>query len=342
MKACVFRQPGLLEVVDLPKPSPGPGEVLVKVQAASLCASDIRVFRGEKEARHGVVLGHEIAGEVEAVGPGVTDVGLGARVVVYPVLPCGACYFCQRGKRNRCLRRTTLGYEENGGLAEYMLVPATGVSAGHIFTAPEALRWEIAAMAEPVACTLNSLETCGIGAGSSLLIVGGGPMGLTHLVLAQSLGAATTIVVEPRQDRQMAARSLGATSVHPPDDGDLRRAVLSLTEGRGVDVAIVTIGDAGAAAAALPLVRRQGWVNLFAGAPVGAALTFEMNLVHYNELFLTGTQNATPDQFARTVALLPHLESLQRLITHRFPLERAPDAFAARLAYEGLKAVVFP
>src|SRR5574341_2406967 len=114
MKACIFREPGSLEVLDLPTPSPGPGEVLLRIGAAALCASDLRVYRGEKEARHGVVLGHEIAGEVVTVGAGVAGVREGSHVVVYPVLPCGGCYFCQRGKANRCLRRTTLGYEENG------------------------------------------------------------------------------------------------------------------------------------------------------------------------------------------------------------------------------------
>jgi L-iditol 2-dehydrogenase len=342
MKACVFREPGHLEVVELPTPDPGPGEVLLRVGAAPLCASDLRVFRGEKEARHGVVLGHEIAGEVVAVGSTVSDVRKGQRVAVYPVMPCNACYFCQRGIRNRCLRRVTLGYDENGALAEYLLVPERIVGAGHVFPLSNDLPWELAAMAEPVACTLNSLETCQIHAGSSLLILGGGPMGLKHLILGQALGAATTIVVEPREERQTVARRLGATAVLPPNGAALRDAVFDLTQGRGVDAAVITIGDPEPSAAALPLVRRQGWVNLFAGAPPGAALTFEMNVVHYNELFLTGTQNATPDHFARTVALLPHLPALQQLVTHRFPLDQAPDAFASRMAYEGLKAVVFP
>jgi L-iditol 2-dehydrogenase len=342
MKACVFHEPGSLEVVEVPTPSPGPGEVLLKVGAAPLCASDLRVYRGEKEARHGVVLGHEIAGEVVAVGVGVSDFREGRHVAVYPVIPCNACYFCQRGIRNRCLRRVTLGYDENGALAEYLLVPERSVGAGHIFSLPDDLPWDLAAMAEPVACTLNSLETCQVGAGSSLLILGGGPMGLKHLILGQALGASATIVVEPREDRQSVARSLGATAVLPPDGPALRDAVFDLTAGRGVDAAFVTIGDPAPSAAALPLIRRQGWVNLFAGAPPGAALTFEMNLVHYNELFLTGTQNATPDQFSRTVALLPHLPALLQLVTHRFPLEQAPEAFASRMAYEGLKAVVLP
>jgi L-iditol 2-dehydrogenase len=185
MKACIFREPGSLQVVELATPWPGPGEVLLKVRAASLCASDLRVYRGEKEARHGVVLGHEIAGEVVATGLGVSSVREGGHAVVYPVLPCVGCYFCQRGKANRCLRRTTLGYEENGGLAEFVLIPERGVESGHVFPVPEEFPWELAAMAEPVACTLNSLETCRIGAGSSMLILGGGPMGLKHLILVR-------------------------------------------------------------------------------------------------------------------------------------------------------------
>lgn len=340
MRACLFLGPGRLELREVPRPEPGPGEVVVRVRATGLCGSDLRVYRGEKGARAGVALGHEFAGEVAALGEGVAGPAVGTPVVVYPVIACGSCYFCQRGRRNRCLARRTLGYEESGGLAEYVLVPREAVAGGHVFTVPAGLPWDIASMAEPVACTLNSLETCRVGAGSTVLIMGAGPMGLIHVVLARALGAGAIVVCEPREERRAVALELGATVAVAPEEGALRQAVREASDGLGVDVAVVTAGDVAPAAMALPLVRRQGWVNLFAGAPPGSTWPLDINLVHYNEIVLTGTQNATPDHFQRTVALLPHLPALERLITHRFPLEQALEAFDARMNYEGLKAVV--
>ena len=340
MKGLIFHGPGQLTVEEIPTPGTGPGEVLVQTQAASLCFSDIRVYRGEKHADPGVVLGHEAAGLVVEVGQGVTDIRVGDRVALCPVLACGECYFCIRGKRNRCTRRTSLGYQVNGGLAEYILAPRELVSQGHLLKVPPGMPADMAAMVEPFACSLYSLEVCQVRPGGSLAIIGAGPMGLTHVLIAQAMGCATIIVSDPLEERLAVALELGATAAVSPKANDLREVVLELTDGLGVDAAVVSVGSIPAVETGLQVVRKQGIVNIFGGLPPGSVLSVDPNLLHYSELFLTGTQNAPSDHYARTVPLLASIPQARRLLTHRFTIENAPQAFESRMAMEGLKAVV--
>ncbi|MEX2373808.1 MAG: alcohol dehydrogenase catalytic domain-containing protein [Dehalococcoidia bacterium] len=343
MRATIFNAPGNVTVEDRPSPFAGPGEVRLRVAAASLCASDVRVYRGEKYAARGVVPGHEIAGIVDQVGEGVTGVEQGARVVVCPIVACNRCRYCLVGRRNRCVARRTLGYDLDGGFAEYVRVPASLVETGHIIPIPDALPLDLAAITEPAACTLASLELCEVGAGSSLAILGAGPMGLMHLLLGRAVGAGPIIVSEPVAERRAMAARWGADIVLDPAVDDVRAAVMHAT-GEGADAVIVSVGAGDLVGPALSLVRPQGVVNLFAGFPKGAPpVPFDPNLVHYGEVVLTGSQNATTDQYRRTALLLGHVPHMDELLTNRYGIEDAPQAYDARLALSGLKSLVeFP
>ncbi len=340
MKACIFQGPGAIVVESRPVPSPGPGELLLRMQAAGICQSDIRVYRGEKQARAGVIPGHEIVGAVEALGEGVEGFSAGQRVAVCPIIACGRCYYCVRGLRNRCPQRITLGYEEDGGLAEYALVPAAIVALGHVFPVPESLPSDTATLMEPLACVLNSLESCRLQPGGSLVLLGAGPMGLLHLLLARALGAATVIVSEPRSERREQARRLGATAALDPQRDDLKAAVLEASGGLGADAVVVTTGAAELVVPALALARRQGVVNLFAGFPPGSAVQFDPNAIHYSEVALVGSQNATPDQYRRALQLLTLMPLAAELNTHAFPIEDGRKAYESRLGMDGLKSLV--
>ncbi len=339
MKACVFRGPGDLDVVDVPAPEPGRGEILLRIGAAGLCHSDVRVYKGEKYAKPGVIPGHEVAGVIAGVGEGVTGLQPGQHVALCPIIACGACEFCRAGKRNRCPARVTLGYDENGGLAEYMLVPEPIVRLGHVFTLPAGLPLDQASLLEPTACVLNSLELLGVSAGTTLLLIGAGPMGLLHLVLARRLGA-MVIASEPEEGRRAWARRLGAIETIDPVSQDLTARVKELTDGNGADVAVVTAGLAAAASSALGAVRRQGYVGLFAGFPPQTVVNLDPNVIHYNELILTGSQNANIDQYRRTLELLPTLPDLRQIVSHSFSIDDAPRAYETRLEHEGLKSEV--
>ncbi|MFQ5879284.1 MAG: alcohol dehydrogenase catalytic domain-containing protein [Dehalococcoidia bacterium] len=340
MKACLFHGVQDVRLEEVPRPQVGPGDLLLKVRAAGICHSDIRVYLGQKKARPGVIPGHETAGAVAEVGERVQGFRVGDRVVVCPILACGRCYFCRRGFRNRCPERTTLGYEEDGGLAEYMLVPARLLELGHVFKAPAGLSWEVAALTEPSACVLNSVEACRLDAGGSLAIVGAGPMGLLHTLMARSLGLAQVIAVEPLEERRAYARRFGATAAIDPQDDQVHEAVLEATSGLGVDAAVVTTGRTEAVGLALGLVRKQGVVNLFGGFPPDTHMDVDPNVVHYSEVSLTGSQNATPEQYQRALHLLTVLPQPERLNTHRFNINEGPEAYSSRLGMEGLKSVV--
>jgi L-iditol 2-dehydrogenase len=342
MKACVFNAPGDVSVVDMPVPEARRGEIVLCVGAAGLCHSDVRVFKGEKYAKQGVVPGHEISGVVHQVGEGVEDIEVGEHVSLCPIIACGSCSFCRVGKRNRCPRRITLGYDENGGLAEYLLVPEPIVRLGHVFKLPGGVPLDLASLLEPTACVFNSMDLLGVEAGTTMLLIGGGPMGLMHLVVARALGA-QVIASEPDEGRRGWARKLGAIEVIDPMSQDVVQRTKELTGGEGADVAVVSTGAVPAVKPALEGVRKQGSINLFGGFPPNSVLDLDPNVIHYNELVLTGSQNATIAQYEQALKLLPQLGDLRHIVSHSFTIDDAPKAYESRLELSGLKTeVVYP
>jgi L-iditol 2-dehydrogenase len=342
MKACVFNAPGDVSVVDMPVPEAGRGEIVLRVGAAGLCHSDVRVFKGEKYAKQGVVPGHEVSGVVAQVGDGIDDIEVGDRVSLCPIIACGSCSFCRVGKRNRCPKRITLGYDENGGLAEYLLVPEPIVRLGHVFKLPEGVPLDLASLLEPTSCVFNSMELMGVEPGTTMLLIGAGPMGLMHLVVAQALGA-QVIASEPDEDRRAWARKLGAIEVIDPMTTDPVKRTKELTNGEGADVAAVSTGAVPAVKPALEGVRKQGTINLFGGFPPNSVLDLDPNMIHYNELVLTGSQNAPIAQYEQALKLLPKLGDLRHVVSHSFTIDDAPKAYESRLELTGLKTeVVYP
>jgi L-iditol 2-dehydrogenase len=340
MKACVFHGPRDVRVEERPQPRPGPGEMLLEMRATGICYSDIRVYKGEKKARPGVIPGHEPVGVIAALGEGVEGFRTGQEVALCPILACGACFFCRRGYRNRCPQRITLGYEVDGGLAEYMVVPAALVRLGHVFPLPAGLPAARATLTEPVACVLNSLETCRLAAGASLVVVGAGPMGQLHIMLARQMGVSTIIAAELVDERLAHARRFGADLCLNPERDDLASQVLAATNGLGADAVVVTTGSAQAAATSLALARRQGVVSLFGGFPPDTTISLDVNAVHYGELVLTGSQNATSDQYRRALQLLTRLPQAEEINTHPFEISESPKAYSSRLGMDGLKSLV--
>jgi len=340
MKACVFHGPRDVRVEERPQPRPGPGEMLLEMRATGICYSDIRVYKGEKKARPGVIPGHEPVGVIAALGEGVEGFRTGQEVALCPILACGACFFCRRGYRNRCPQRITLGYEVDGGLAEYMVVPAALVRLGHVFPLPAGLPAARATLTEPVACVLNSLETCRLAAGASLVVVGAGPMGQLHIMLARQMGVTTIIAAELVDERLAHARRFGADLCLNPERDDLASQVLAVTNGLGADAVVVTTGSAQAAATSLALARRQGVVSLFGGFPPDTTISLDVNAVHYGELVLTGSQNATSDQYRRALQLLTRLPQAEEINTHPFEISESPKAYSSRLGMDGLKSLV--
>ncbi|MCC6418907.1 MAG: alcohol dehydrogenase catalytic domain-containing protein [Gemmataceae bacterium] len=337
MKALRFYEPGRVAVVDAPEPSLGPGDALLRVHATGLCNSDVRVYLGEKKAAAGVVPGHEIAGEIVRA-PAGSGLQPGEVVSVCPILCCGHCSFCREGFRNRCPSRLTLGYDLDGGVAELVRIPAELVALGHLLPMDPAVAPHLRALLEPLACVLNSLESLGVRPGDGLAIVGGGPMGLVHLLAARACGVGPILVVEPDDARRDAARDLGADATATPADASA--VARELTGGEGFRAVAVAVGLAEAVPLALDLVRKLGGVNLFAGFPPRTPATFDLNRIHYDEIRIFGTQNAPLHLYARAARLIPRMSALDRVVTNRYPLAEAAAAYTARLGHQGLKSAV--
>jgi L-iditol 2-dehydrogenase len=337
MRALRFYEPGKVAVVDADTPHAGPGEVVLRVHATGLCNSDVRVYLGEKKAAPGVIPGHELTGEVAEVGAGA-NARVGDVISLCPILCCGTCSFCREGFRNRCPSRRTLGYDLDGGIAEYVRVPAPLVAMGHLLPVNPATPPHLRALLEPLACVLNSVESLGVRAGAPFAVVGGGPMGLMHLVVAKRYGAGPILVVEPDAGRREVALGLGADAVPPPDEAPALGR--ELTGGEGFPAVAMAVGLAAAMPTALALVRRLGCINLFAGFPPKSTHELDLNQVHYDEVRIFGTQNAPFHLYARAATLLPMLPDLDRIVTNRYRLEDAATAYAARLGHEGLKSAV--
>ena len=343
MNAAVLHGIDDLSLTRVPVPEPGPGEVLLKVEANTICGTDLRIVSGAKTAgvRSGVILGHEFAGRVAAVGEGVEGVDVGVQATCSIVLSCGRCLQCLAGREHLCENLRLFGYEIDGGLAEYLLVPREAMERGNLVLAPCELEPTALALAEPVSCCLNGARQFRVRPGETVVVLGTGPIGLLHVALAKLAGA-VRIVAVGRPGRLDPALALGATHALASQGERLTREILDRTGG-GADVAIVAVGDPALANQALEVAAVGGRVNYFAGFPKGSTAVMEPNIVHYRELQVTGGSNARRADVRRAVELLSSgaLDG-GSLVTHRFPLTQIDAAIAAVRERVGLKVAVVP
>lgn len=342
MRAAVLRAPNELACESIPEPQLTRGDLLIKVKAATVCGTDIRIFRGKKTAgvRYPSVLGHEFAGEVIDNG-GNKTFSCGEAVGVCPAIPCGHCDNCKRGFENICTNLIAIGYEIDGAFAEYIRIPARAVESGNVFHLPSGLTWEKASLIEPFSCVMNGQEKIKVGLGDFVVILGAGPIGLMHIKLARYAGAYRILVSEPNSARRAAALLAGADMVVDPTSENLPERVKHETNGQGADKVIVAIGVPRLANDALQLVRKRGFVSLFAGFSASETATMDVNAIHYGEIQVTGSFGLTRLQFERSLNLIAqgHIE-LDSLITHRFALDRIDTALITAESGEAIKVVV--
>ena len=344
MRAAVLEEIGSLRLKQVPVPEPGPGEMLVRIEANTICGTDLRIISGAKTAgvRPGVILGHEFAGRVAAVGRGVDGVPVGAQVTCSIVVSCQRCRACLSGREQLCENLVLFGYELDGGLAEYLLVPRIAMDHGNLVVLEKEIPATTLALAEPVSCCLNGAGQVAVAPGESVVVLGTGPIGLLHIALAKLAGA-TTILAAGREGRLTAATDFGATCAVALTGEALTAEVRERTNGRGADVVIVAVGDLALANQALELAAIGGRVNYFAGFPKGKTASIDPNLIHYRELAVTGGSNARRADVRRAVELLSSgALDVGRLVTHRFPLAELDAAVTAVARRDGLKVAVMP
>lgn len=277
------------------------------------------------------------------VGRGVRGYEAGAPVALLPDIACRRCYFCRRNKENLCPSNRAVGVTRDGGLAEYVRVPADAVEAGNLFVAGEDLPPEHLALAEPLACCVNGLENYRVDVDDTVLILGAGPIGLFHLQLVLFSGAGAVIVSDPSEARRSFAGALGATVTVDPTSEDLAAVVAEHTEGLGADVAVICIGLPSLVNDALRMTRKGGRINVFAGLSGEGWSEVEANLIHYNELVITGASSSRRRDYETALQLIETGRvAVEKMVTHRFPLRDAETAIETSAGGEGIKVAVMP
>jgi L-iditol 2-dehydrogenase len=334
MKAAVFHAPDVMRLEAVADPQMATGDMMIRMRASAVCGTDIRIWRGRKTrgVRRPSILGHEFVGEIVETG-GHPGWRMGERVAPCPALPCGECRECRAGAGNVCSSLTAFGYEVDGSFAELIRIPRAFVEAGYVFRLADGVVSEHAALAEPLACVINGQDMACVKAGDTVAVLGTGPIGLLHIMLARHKGAKKVLAVQRSAHRRQAALDLGA---------DL---AVSAAEAEGIeaDVSIVAVGSVDLANLALRMTKPRGRINLFAGFPAGVPADFDLNTLHYAEHHVTGAFGLTREHFAKALQLISDGKlPAGKLISHRLPLDRAIDAFALAEQGSALKVVVTP
>jgi L-iditol 2-dehydrogenase len=343
MQAAILYGKQDVRLEEIERPRAGAGEVVIRIETALTCGTDLKVFkRGyhAKMIRPPSVFGHELSGIIHEVGAGVRNFSEGDRVVAANSAPCGACYFCQRQQENLCEDIVWL----NGAYAQFIKVPARIVEK-NLLKIPAALSFRAAALTEPLACTVRGANDIGIGPDSaakapeSVLIIGGGPLGLMFLAVAKHFANARVITVAKNATRQKIARRLGADAVVDGAQKDWIEWARSLTDARrGADVVIEAVGKPETWEAAVSLTRKGGRVNLFGGCPTGTYARFDTNAIHYGDVQMRSSFHHTPRDIRRALEILAaRIVKPEDFVSDERSLSELPQLLASMA--EGTSAV---
>ncbi|MEY3108327.1 MAG: hypothetical protein RL730_678 [Actinomycetota bacterium] len=346
MKVARFEGPGNLSVIDVPKPTPGPKEILIKVKTCATCGTDAKIFKhGHPRLKPPQVIGHEISGEVVELGSQISGFELGARVQVIAAIPCGDCWLCKSHRMTICENQLSMGYQFAGGFAEYMVIPWEVIRVNGVNRIPENVSFDEAAVTEPLACVLNSQKIVGVSKGDSVLVMGAGPIGCLHVRLARALGAEKVFLADINGGRL----ALSSEKVKPDasidmEHEDLAQVIKTLTNGRGPSVVITAAPSGAAQELAISIVAPGGRVSFFGGLPKDQPLiNCDANIVHYKEVTLFGANGSSPSQNLEALEMISSGKvRVSDLITHRVPLDRVADAIDAVLSGTAIKVVVNP
>lgn len=345
MKAVVLAGPNDFKASQIETPGPGDDDIVVQMKKAAICGTDIRILEGKKKkgVRYPSVIGHEICGVIHEVGKNVTGFTVGEKVAIANVIPCHSCNSCLTGRENACLNRKAIGYEFNGGFAEYVLIPGIAIESGNVVKLPGHVSFEEGALIEPLACCIRGLRNAGTKFNDTVLVVGAGPIGLMHLQLSKIVGARKVIVSEPIASRREKAVKLGADRVVDPTVEDLQGIVMKETENLGVDVIIVAIGVPQIVNSTIKLCRKGGTVNLFAGFADTGECTIEVNTIHYGEINVNGsTAYKRQDYFDAAQMVSDGRINLQEIVSHTYKIEEFQAAYEVCKSGDGLKVLIEP
>lgn len=342
MMAAVLYGKEHLQVEPVAVPEIERGDILVRVQVALTCGTDVKVFQRGYHARMIVppaVFGHELAGDVVAVGEDVDRFKIGQRVVAANSAPCEACYFCQRNQQNLC---EDLLFN-NGAYAEYIRIPGRIVDR-NTYEIPAHVSYQDAALVEPLACVLRGLEETGVQPGDTVSIIGLGPIGLMFVRMAKVFGA-RVIAIGRRKTQLDRAAAMGAdelisTATIPQPAGMVRQ----MTAGRGSDIAIEAVGNPETWHWAVDMVRRGGTVNFFGGCPNDSRVSLDTSRLHYSEITCKASFHFTPSHIRKALQIVANGDiSARDFVNREEPLANLLEVMRHLMSHNGhLKTAIIP
>ncbi|QYJ05645.1 zinc-dependent dehydrogenase [Nocardioides panacisoli] len=352
MKALRFYAPGDLRLEDVPEPQCGPGEVKLRVRNCSTCGTDVKIqHNGHQNLTPPRITGHEIAGEVVEVGADVnathgTDWQVGDRAQVIAAVPCGECHECRKGWMAVCQNQTSVGYQYDGGFAEYMVVPREVLKVDGLNQIPDNVGFDEASAAEPLACAINAQELLGIEPGDSVVVFGAGPIGCLHIRIARGVyDVGPVYLVDVNAERlAMSADAVSPDETINAAEVDVVERVMELTDGRGADVVITATSANLTQEQAIAMAARNGRISFFGGLPkTDPTITCDSNVVHYRQLHIHGANGSAPAHNKRALEYIGTGQvPVKDLITRHVPLEKVLDAFDVVKNGEAIKVTVEP
>ncbi len=340
MKTAYVREPSVVAVSETEDPRPSSGEILVRMEACGICGSDLEKVFG-RYGKTSMRLGHEPAGTVIGVGDGVTGFRAGDRVFTHHHVPCHSCHLCRHGSETLCPK-----YSETNlspcGLSEKYVVPAWNVSHGGVLKLPDRMSFEEAAMIEPLACCVRAWAKLPYREGDSAAILGMGPTGMMHVMLAQAKRFSKIFCLDVNDFRLDFARKLGVTETLNTTDQSRRQGIMGSTDGRGVDVAVVATGSLQALEDAIDLVRSGGSVMMFGVPSQGAMMEIDMSRIYAKEISLFTSYAASDTDTRAALELISSSQiSVRELVTHTYPITDSQRAFDhARSGDNAMKIII--
>ncbi len=328
MRAAVLYKPLDLRLEERDIPKPEKNEIVIKVHTSGLCPSDVKIFRnGGFNVKYPVVLGHEVSGIVYEVGDGIEDFKKGDKVVVAADGYCGKCRMCRIGKENLCLNPLELGYNVDGGHADYMKVPEKFIERNALIKLPDWAPLDIMSLTEPLATAIHNQRSLDVHYEESELIIGDGPMGLLNVFAAKKLGVNKIAIIGLWEWKLNIAKKLGADYTYFADDPSLLEKI-KRDFPDGFCGVTVTIPNEQTVDEALRLASKGCKVSIFAGLPLNnSRYIIDSNLIHYNELEIVGSYGYTYYEFELSSKyLLQNSDSIRQIVSHKFELS---DIYAA-------------
>ncbi len=348
MKAAVIKKPGEIVIEEVATPEPKDGEVLLKVEACALCGTDQRVLKGEKHVDVPIV-GHEITGKVVETGKNIENIAKGERFAIQTVIGCGECPMCKIHRENLCENGfKAMGYQWNGGFAEYMIMPKEGVKQGCLIPIPDHMSAEEGTLLEPLSCCINGMRPIPMETANHVVIFGGGIIGVLNGMVAKARGAKEVTIMDISQERLdlLAKLNLDIDNFVNSGTTNPENWVKEHTNQRGVDVVVVAASVKSLVPAGLKLLARDGHLSVFAGMPKSDPTeSIDLNLIHYPELHIHGANSSVRRDYieAREFLVSGKING-KSLVTHTFNLDDFNEAVAtqANPAAESLKVIIVP